>query len=60
MAFLPCCEFCETIVEEDVEKGEKLVFFQGNNRVQFQERVKIEDGGKAEGSCHDLDGSNLC
>lgn len=59
VACLPLFQLRKATIEEDLQKGEKLMIFDGNDGVKFEERVKVEESREGKSCYDDVDSSRL-
>ena len=59
MAARPLLVLRKTIVQEDLKEREELVALRGNNSVNVEEGIEVEEVGEAEGGRDGIDGCAL-
>jgi hypothetical protein len=57
---VPRLELGQPVGEEDVQEREKRLVLGGNDGVEFEERVKVEDRGIAERARDRVEGGGTC
>lgn len=56
---LPCFELREALVQENMQEREEFVVIDGDDRVQFEQWIKIENVRQPESCCNGVYGCRL-
>ena len=59
MCILPCLELIKPAVDENLQELEELVVFEGEDGVELEKRIKVEESGEGEGGDDEIDGCVL-
>ncbi len=59
MAACPCAVLRETVIEEDLEERVEFGVLCGNDGIQTEQNIEVEDRREAKGGCYKVESSRL-